>query len=297
MIRGELGDIWRDALLNQFHDVLPGTSIKMVVDDALEIYGQRLPQAEKLLESALSSLLPVSKAMNGFTPDSADTVILVDPLRLARQQVIEIGTHIADAVDALYQTLPGDRILALAQTNDAGIGSLVRPQAVSSPSATTSGDKHVLTNTHFQLTIEGGRLTSLIDLGLQRELILEGPRAKTGGLMLYEDLPLAYDAWDAEIYHLDCATTINFDSVEVTANGPLRASLTGRAQFGDSEVFVTVGKVQWHVINTSSRLTPCSGTSNHSNDRGFVSTSMPIGMRRTNSSNVSRNPILIEEVD
>lgn len=244
MIRGELGDIWRDALLNQFHDVLPGTSIKMVVDDALEIYGQRLPQAERLLETALSSLLPVSKAMNGFTAGSTDTVILVDPLRLARQQIIEIGSHVADAVDTLRQTLPGDRVLALAETNEAGIGTLVRRQDVSSPSATTSGDKHILTNTHFQLTIEEGRVTSLIDLGLQRELILEGPRAKTGGLMLYEDLPLAYDAWDAEIYHLDCATTIKFDSVEVTANGPLRASLTGRARFGDSEVSVTVGNVQ-----------------------------------------------------
>jgi alpha-mannosidase len=260
----------------------------MVVDDALDIYGQRLPQAEKLLESAFSSLLPVSKAMNGFTPESTDTVILVDPLRLARQQVIEIGAHVADAVDALCQTLPGDRVLALAQTNEAGIGSLVRPQDVSSPSAATSGDKHVLTNTHFQLTIEGGRVTSLIDLGLQRELILEGPRATTGGLMLYEDLPLAYDAWDAEIYHLDCATTIRFDTVEVTANGPLRASLTGRARFGDSEVSVTVGKVLWPMVDGSSRLTPSSGTWTPSKDRGCVSMSMPIGMRRTSSSNVSR---------
>ncbi|VDK58819.1 unnamed protein product [Anisakis simplex] len=37
-----LSDEWKDLLLNQFHDVLPGTCIKEVIEDALNIYDQLL---------------------------------------------------------------------------------------------------------------------------------------------------------------------------------------------------------------------------------------------------------------
>jgi alpha-mannosidase len=51
---------------------------------------------------------------------------------------------------------------------------------------------------------------------------------------------LAYDAWDAEIYHLDCSHVIDFDEVEIKDIGPLRASLLATAKFGDSTVAMTV---------------------------------------------------------
>jgi alpha-mannosidase len=79
----------------------------------------------------------------------------------------------------------------------------------------------------------------LIDLRLHRELIAAGLGTETGGLMLYEDLPLAYDAWDAEIYHLDCCRELEFGEVEVI-NGPLKSSLRATARFGSSSVHMTV---------------------------------------------------------
>ena len=85
-------------------------------------------------------------------------------------------------------------------------------------------------------------MTSLIDLALNRELILAGPGAETGGLMLYEDYPLAYDAWDVEIYHLQSYQTILFDQIELV-EAPLRASLVATARFGKSTVKLTVRSI------------------------------------------------------
>jgi alpha-mannosidase len=96
-----------------------------------------------------------------------------------------------------------------------------------------------LENDIFCLRITDGRITSLVDKRLDRELILAGPGAPDGGLIIYEDYPLRYDAWDAEIYHLDTYTLLSFDEVTVE-NTPLRSSLVATARFGKSVAKLTV---------------------------------------------------------
>lgn len=49
----ELTRIWKLLLLNQFHDVLPGSSIKLVYDDATKYYKDIKRSAKKLIEAAL----------------------------------------------------------------------------------------------------------------------------------------------------------------------------------------------------------------------------------------------------
>ncbi len=54
----EIEALWKDVLLNQFHDVLPGSSIKAVVDDAKELYAKVITKAQSLIDRALQSLAP-----------------------------------------------------------------------------------------------------------------------------------------------------------------------------------------------------------------------------------------------
>lgn len=44
----------------------------------------------------------------------------------------------------------------------------------------------------MQLTISQGRITSLYDVKLKRELL---PKGSTGGLVIFEDRPNYWDAW------------------------------------------------------------------------------------------------------
>lgn len=228
-------------MLNQFHDVLPGTSIKMVNDDVHEIYDRRIAQTTKLLEIALSHLLPKSHAMNGVV-DGEQEVLILDPLRASRTQVITLNPSVAELVPSAQKLADGSAV-ALITADQYGCGKIVSHAHTTAPTAEQKGDDYILRNADISLTISGGRITSLRDENLQRELILPGPGAETAGLMIYDDLPLAYDAWDAEIYHLDQVTPLLFETVEIVASGPLRASLKATTTFGASTITLLVSPV------------------------------------------------------
>jgi alpha-mannosidase len=208
--------MWQDTMLAQFHDCIPGTTIRAVVEDNFDIYSKRSSQARQLIHEALAVLQ---------SPSRAETV--ADPLRVARNQVYE------------YQS--GLKWL----TTDAnGIGTFTSPTGLTSATASTTGGQSVLENSRLRVVLSAGRITSLYDKKADRELIGSGPgNIADAGLMLYDDYPLTYDAWDAEIYHLKCGRVVRFDEVEVgntDANG-LRASLVAKATFGKSSATVMVG--------------------------------------------------------
>jgi alpha-mannosidase len=218
--------MWQDLMLTQFHDCLPGTTIRTVVDDNIEIYTKRGNQAQTLIKEALEVL------------QVEGTPSVVDPLRLAREGVINNKGELS-----WYQTTSG------------GMGSLEEPADLVAPQAKQEGEAWILSNSHYSLTIQNGRITSIVDIRLDRELITPGPGAEDAGLVLYEDFPLTYDAWDAEIYHLQSYETIKFDSVELV-QGPLRASLVVTAKFGDSSARLTVSgwwSVSEYQLNIRSR--------------------------------------------
>ena len=217
-------------MLNQFHDVIPGTSIRMANEDAWAIYDARSAQTEALIQQALEPLLANSGPQEG---SGLAEPVVIDTLRLTRHEVIETQSlGLTEAETSPYRWI---------ETDESGIGAVREPPvSMVSPTATIAGDQAVLENPHFRLVISGGRVTSLVDVQLQRELISPGPGAKDAGLMLYDDFPLAYDAWDAEIYHLDQCRELKFTNLEVASQEKLRASIRATATFGMSTVALTV---------------------------------------------------------
>ncbi|WWC63022.1 uncharacterized protein I303_105621 [Kwoniella dejecticola CBS 10117] len=230
--KNQLDEIWHDILLNQFHDVLPGTSIKMVNDDALEIYERRNMQAQRLLDEAFNALYP-----NNSEADSerSDQLAILDGTRVARDQVIEIPPSLGQGGGPAAE-------LAFCRIDSNGIGSLISPaQDRSIPSATQDGSTYTLSNPLIRLVVSNGRITSLYDIALGRELISPGAGGiASAGLMLYEDYPLSYDAWDAEIYHLKMGREVLFDEVEVLRTGELRSTIRTISRFGKSRVILDI---------------------------------------------------------
>jgi alpha-mannosidase len=72
---------------------------------------------------------------------------------------------------------------------------------------------------------------------LRRELIPEG---ETGGLVIFEDRPNYWDAWDVEIHHLEKKRELQLSNIKVVAEGPLRASVAAEVKYGKSTIKVTV---------------------------------------------------------
>jgi len=62
----ELENLWRQAMLNQFHDVLPGSCIGLVVDDAVEIYRLLIKSAADLIKRRASQFLALTLGKSDF---------------------------------------------------------------------------------------------------------------------------------------------------------------------------------------------------------------------------------------
>ena len=49
---------WKKILLNQFHDVLPGSGIELVYSDATALYQEAITSAKEVWNNVVSSLYP-----------------------------------------------------------------------------------------------------------------------------------------------------------------------------------------------------------------------------------------------
>ena len=206
----ELDEIWRDVLINQFHDVLPGTSIALANIDVMDIYQRRIEETQHLIDMTLEVLT---------TPAEPGQILIVDPLRIPRHQIVEV-----------------DGTFHLTQIGATGSGQVIPPpKSRRDPSAYKDGDTYVLENRHVRMSLCHGRIMSLFDRELNKELIAPSTEASGGGLMLHQDMPLRFDAWDIEIYHLNSFQALEFTTIEIKQTGsPLVAALTATSTFGIS---------------------------------------------------------------
>ncbi|KAJ7199975.1 glycoside hydrolase family 38 protein [Mycena pura] len=240
--RQMINDCWEKVLLNQFHDVLPGSAIGMVYDDAEKLYAEVRQDAEAMLDDALDVILgcaaPAAHAM------ALDQLAAYNTTFFPRREVVRVP--IAGGLGAQVAQLSADGKEGYTVVDCAGGARPARLQTTpiteawgfSPVSVYTNGADHfVLRNGSVQLTISRGRITSLVDVQLQRELIQEGA---TGGLVIFEDRPNYWDAWDVEIHHLEKPTPLEFTNISVVAHGPLRASVRAEVKYGQSNISVTI---------------------------------------------------------
>jgi alpha-mannosidase len=58
-----------------------------------------------------------------------------------------------------------------------------------------------LSNNALKVQVEGGNITSLYDVHNKREIIPKGSKANQ--LVIFDDKPLYWQAWDVEVFHLE----------------------------------------------------------------------------------------------
>ncbi|PKY21567.1 hypothetical protein RhiirB3_409571 [Rhizophagus irregularis] len=220
----ELDKLWKYVLLNQFHDVLPGSSIEMVYDDANKFYEEVEKTGNTLLEKALDKLFKIS--------DSAESakkgLLALNTLGWNRTEVVEVP--VCEGMGQFPQ-LSKDKKSGFVLVNDVtGLGAqgvdLEIPTNLTQVTACVIDDLFCLQNKYISAKFDKhGRLVSLVDLDLKlnRELIPEGQHGNK--FNIYEDIPLYWDAWDVEIYHLQKGHEAGLGTVKIIESGPLRASL------------------------------------------------------------------------
>jgi alpha-mannosidase len=66
------------------------------------------------------------------------------------------------------------------------------------------------------------------------------PYGQTGGIVVMEDNPNFWDAWDVDQFHLEKQTHLKFGNVRIAERGPVRATLGASLRVGQSTMEVEV---------------------------------------------------------
>lgn len=71
----------------------------------------------------------------------------------------------------------------------------------------------VLQNDDLRVVVENGSITSLYDRGNDREIIPKGGEANK--FVLFDDIPLFWEAWDVEVYHLNTKQQLQYGKTKI----------------------------------------------------------------------------------
>ncbi|MBN1807863.1 MAG: alpha-mannosidase [Planctomycetes bacterium] len=251
--------LWETVLTLQFHDVLPGSSIRWVYEDADRIYADFFKQVSRLehdASSAIASLVDRGRDGRSF--------LVVNYLGWARGGVARIPLP-DDSAD--YVAFAGDEQLVTQTVDDDGarcllvelddvppVGFLVVTLRKGTPAKVpdgVSGTRSSLANEIFKVSFnKAGRITSILDRRFGRE-VLDGD---ANLLQLFVDDPVRWEAWDFDEDFERAGVTLSADSIEVLENGPIRSTLRTVYSFGDSRITQDVrlfSHLPWIQFDTS----------------------------------------------
>lgn len=223
---------WQTILRNQFHDIIPGSSIQEVYEDSRIEY----EQAEKAL-CALQA-----KALSTLTRQEKDCYTLWNFGSFARTDAVWIEeSRTGRFVDEQGVELPAQRGEQgyWVQVAVEAIGSKVirfEEMAAQEPNVAFNlqMEKRCLETPHYLVVWnEQGQMTRLYDKAYQRDVLPQG--AKANVLEIYEDKPLNFDNWDVDLFHILKHEDIRADGAPVLAEqGALRLTLRFNYHYHDS---------------------------------------------------------------
>jgi alpha-mannosidase len=227
----DVDDLWKQTLTQQFHDILPGSSIAWVHQDAERILGEVETDLETRIAGLLAELAGPTVSIANRSDAAVDEVVTLelgasDEPGLGALDLDGPTQRLADGTTALRVSVPAMGLSPIR-------AGAVDDRVVLSDTSMSNGRLAVRWDAH-------GNITSIIDLTSARELVPEGEFAAT--LELAVDHPVEYDAWDVESWTVDSGTALTGStgvSVEVVDAGPLVGRVRVRRSFGPSTAVTT----------------------------------------------------------
>ncbi|MBS0469848.1 MAG: alpha-mannosidase [Proteobacteria bacterium] len=201
--RGEVEALWRVLLTNQFHDILPGSSIG-------EVYVRARRELGELAETVAAKSQTLLDALAG-----GGALAPVNTTGITRAEVAAApdgALHFVTAAPFAAGTI-GDA-----------------PDRVT---VEERGDSIVLRNGKLSATL--GRDGSLRDIG---QGLLSGAGNR---FVLFDDRPTEYEAWDIDPFALETGCeTAGAETCEIVARGALRAELRFTRRIGKKSTLTQI---------------------------------------------------------
>ena len=200
--RLEVETLWRTLLTNQFHDILPGSSI-----------GEVYARTRRELADTSDRVVALTQKLADQFASSGSWRVPINATSFSRAEVA---------------TLPnGDPIYVMAQPFSAGRSE----KADDEVQVREAGDGTItLENRHLRAVLSpGGGVTSLVHLGTGREAL----SAEANRFALFDDRPTEYEAWDIDPFALETGRESEAaKGGTITSRGPLRAEVKFTRKLG-----------------------------------------------------------------
>ncbi len=233
-LKNHLDPGWQILLRNQFHDIIPGSSIKEVYEDNKIEYQKAGDIAQEIL----------SQAANCFSNEK-DTYTIFNSAGWKRSDLVTIsenrpGRFVDEKHDLLESSYNG-----LAHTllipNISGLGTKT-VRFIEAETTKTSREWFEYSTSLNQLSTpfyevvwnDRGEMTGLFDVENQRNVLKE---AGLGNYFtLSEDKPINYDAWDIDLFYVEKTESLIFLSADIIEENDLSLSLAFSYQYDRSTV-------------------------------------------------------------
>lgn len=241
---------WEKIMVNQFHDILPGSGS-----------ADQVAEAQANGTAAITTLSDVSnKAIAGIA-SKADTtvasgvpVVVFNPLSFGRRQPVETNV-VFSTTPASIKVFDGateipSQILSINGTtarivfmldNIPAMGykvvSVVPNTGNYTGSTGLSIGSNVITSDLFQVTINGttGNISSIVDKANGNKQVFAGGEGNV--LQILEDTPSNWDAWNVDYDDMTAAplATLNTTSgISIVENGPVKCTYRVNKSYGGS---------------------------------------------------------------
>ncbi len=230
----DLRQAWELVCLNQFHDIIPGSSITPVYVESQQQYAEIRTLGERVRDQALATIAGQMDA----------DVLIVNPTGFARRDpafrpgpatdraLLRDGTAVAVAVQATVDgqwidagELPPYSVTALCYADQP-------PRLVATGLQATPT---LLENDLVRVELDAnGDITRIYDKANGREVLPAGALANQ--FQAFEDRPMRWDAWDIDIFYDEKMWLADpAQSVTVVESGPLMATLEIRRRILHSD--------------------------------------------------------------
>ena len=279
----ELDKLWKHLLTHQFHDILPGSSIARVNDEALEAFAEGISAtqvltSEKALEIAevsddeITVFNDLSWNRSSFVLDNTDKA----PVGLKSQSYTDLDGNTRIYVSSADVPALGAAVYAVEEQKNEGKSAFKVNAAMTkvvTPFAEVKFDKI-------------GRIPSFIDKSTGRELVKDG--GALNSIWLGEDLPDYWDNWDINPdQYLKMQLQTNLVSRELISNGALQLRIRSTWKIGEASTFIQdivfyadskkvdfETKVEWNekhkLLKAGFDLNVFSGTARHEIQYGYA---------------------------
>ena len=237
----KLEEAWKLVLLNQFHDIIPGSSVHEVYVDSKADYEAVEKAGHEIIEHSLAQIgkkldssgltKPIVLFQNGSVPTQASVLwsseevpvgIKVGEEFLPTQLVEEFGER-----KLIFET-PQDALSTVAVGEFKDSGTPIKNRLKSTARR--------IENDQFSVRFDvNGNISSIQSQEDGTDFIEPG---KLGNVFqLFDDKPLFWSAWDVDVYAYETVQDLlKSESVEIVEKGPVRVAVEIVKKFGNSTI-------------------------------------------------------------